>query len=313
MAGYRGGEPVAEVVRSGFVESIHRGSLIVIDDAGNPVLTIGDVDSPFFPRSANKPLQLAGMLRAGLSLSDPADLAIGAGSHHGEPFHVARVAAMLAAGGLDESDLVCPEAFPLNEAAMLAAGRRRRIFMNCSGKHAAMLRTCQAAGWPIQDYVAPDHPLQKALRIGIEEWTGQSVAAVGVDGCGAALFALTPRTLASAFLGLVSAPKGTPERTVADAMRAYPELVAGTEATDTRLMRAVPGLLAKVGAEGVQAVALPGVGALVFKCDDGAARVRLPVTVAALRRLGVDVPAELGQEVVYGGGRPVGEVRLPWT
>jgi L-asparaginase II len=142
------------------------------------------------------------------------------------------------------------------------------------------------------------------------------VAAVGVDGCGAPLFAASLTGLARAFQALVTAAPGSVERTVADAMRAHPELVAGTGAAagDTRLMAGVPGLLAKHGAEGVAAVAVPEVGAVALKIDDGAARARLPVLVSALRRLGVAAPVldELAGTPVLGGGEPVGAVRPLW-
>jgi L-asparaginase II len=135
-----------------------------------------------------------------------------------------------------------------------------------------------------------------------------------VDGCGAPVLALSLRGLAAAFLRLVSAAPGTVERRVADAMRAHPELVSGTLGEDTRLMRAVPGLLSKGGAEGVQAVAVAGVGAVAIKIDDGAMRARMPVLVSALRRLGVTGPVldEYAEVPVLGGGRRVGSVRSVW-
>ena len=111
-----------------------------------------------------------------------------------------------------------------------------------------------------------------------------------MDGCGAPVLAVSLTGLARAYLRLVDAEPGSAPRTVADAMRAYPEIVGGTRADDTRLMRGVPGLLAKVGAEGVIAAALPGVGAVALKIDDGADRARMPVLVSALRRLGVGRP-----------------------
>jgi L-asparaginase II len=143
---------------------------------------------------------------------------------------------------------------------------------------------------------------------------GESVGGTGVDGCGAPVLALSLRGLAAAFLRLVSAAPGTVERRVADAMRAHPELVSGTEGEDTRLMRAVPGLLSKGGAEGVQAVAVAGVGAVAIKIDDGAMRARMPVLVSALRRLGVTGPVldEYAEVPVLGGGRRVGSVRSVW-
>lgn len=310
--------PLAEVVRSGFVEGVHRGSVAVLDSAGAPVSGAGDVTSPIFPRSSNKPMQAIGMLRAGLPLTDPADVALASASHAGEEFHVERVTALLRGAGLTEEALHCPPDLPVGEAAreavLRAGGGPTRTLMNCSGKHTAMLLTCLAAGWPLDGYWRPEHPLQHRLTAAIEEFTGEKVAAVGVDGCGAPVLAVSLTGLARAFLRLVSAEPGTVERTVADAMRAYPELVGGTQADDTRLMRGVPGLLAKVGAEGVIAAAVPGVGAVALKIDDGAGRARMPVLVSALRRLGVEAPVliEYAEVPLLGGGLPVGAVRPVW-
>ena len=320
--GYVGGELLAEVVRSDFTEGYHRGSVAVLDAAGRAIAAAGDVTGPIFPRSANKPMQAVGMLRAGLSLTDPADLALAAASHRGEPMHIARVRAMLAAAGLTEDDLACPPDLPIGpdaRAAVLAAGGGpARILANCSGKHTAMLRTCQAAGWPLIGYQLADHPLQVALEATVEELAGEPAAAVGVDGCGAAVFAMSLVALAGCFLRLVSAPQGTHEAAVADAMRAYPELVSGTGEAEARLMLEIPGALVKGGAEGVLAVAVPDVGAVALKIDDGARRPTTPVLASALRRLGVTAPvvAELAEHAEgveqKGGGRPVGTVRALW-
>lgn len=310
--------PLAEVVRSGFVEGLHRGSVVVLDTTGARVAGSGDGASPIFPRSTNKPMQAIGMLRAGLPLTDPADVALVSASHAGEEFHVERVAGLLRRGGLGEEALHCPPELPVGDAArdavLRSGGGPRRMQMNCSGKHTGMLLTCLAAGWPLDGYWRPEHPLQQRLTVAVEEFTGERAAAVGVDGCGAPVLAVSLTGLARAYLRLVSAETGTVERTVADAMRAYPELVGGTRADDTRLMRGVPGLLAKVGAEGVIAAAVPGVGAVALKVDDGAARARMPVLVAALRRLGVEAPvlAEYAEVPLLGGGLPVGSVRPVW-
>ncbi|MEV6600637.1 asparaginase [Actinoplanes sp. NPDC051346] len=308
---------LAEVVRSGFVEGVHHGSVIVLDSAGAVVASAGDVTNPMFPRSANKPFQTVGMLRAGLRVDDPADLAMISGSHSGEPFHVDRVRSILRAADLAEDALLCPEDLPLAESArhavVGAGGAATRVFMNCSGKHAGMLATCVVNGWPLVDYRDAKHPLQGVLAEAVTELVGEPIAATGIDGCGAPVFGFSLTALARGFQRLAAAAGGH-ERAVADAIRANPELVAGTGQDDTLLMRGVPGLLAKGGAEGVVAVAVPGAGAVAIKIADGGMRARTPVLVSALRRLGVDAPVldELATVPLLGGGVRVGEVRAAW-
>jgi L-asparaginase II len=305
------------VVRSGFVEGHHAGTAVVLDAAGAVVESAGDPGRPVFPRSANKPMQAAGMIEAGLRLAAP-DLALAAASHSGEARHVERVRAMLADGGLGPDDLGCPPDLPLDQTAaravLAAGGGPTRLTMNCSGKHAAMLRTCRAAGWPVIGYLDPAHPLQQAIRATVEKLAGVPSSAVGVDGCGAPLFALPLTAVAQAFLRLVEAAPGSSAHTVAAAMRAHPELVGGTGRDVTRLMEAVPGLLAKDGAEGLYAAALPGRGAVAVKIEDGAARARVMVVVSGLRRLGVTGPAldRLARYPLWGGGQIVGAVHALW-
>ncbi|SNY04966.1 asparaginase [Paractinoplanes atraurantiacus] len=297
---------IAEVVRSGFVESVHHGSVAVLTGQSR-----GDVLSPIFPRSSNKPMQTVGMLRAGLVPRDGADLALISGSHYGEPFHARRVREILEGAGLTVADLRCPAALPIAEKDrddwVRSGGGPERVLMNCSGKHAGMLATCAANDWPLETYLDPKHPLQVAIAEAVADLAGEPVAATGVDGCGAPVLAVSLTGLARAFQRLVEAEPGSAERRVADEMRAHPELVAGTGADDTVLMGAVPGLLAKGGAEGVVAAAVPGAGAIAIKVDDGGMRARTPVLLDELRRLGVTVPVMT--ELVLGGGEPVGEVR----
>ena len=306
---------VAEVVRSGLTESWHRGAIAGVAADGTQVISAGATGVPFFPRSANKPLQATAMLRAGLEL-DGELLALAAASHSGEDFHVDGVRKILSGAGLTEDDLGCPPSWPLDQVTarrLIARGEdMSRIRMNCSGKHAAMLATCVLNRWPTAGYLAQDHPLQQAIRGTVEELAGQRSPAVGVDGCGAPLFALTLAGLARSFLALVLAAPGSPERRVADAMRAYPAWTSGTTRDERLLMDAVPGLLVKGGAEGVDAFALAderGVRAGAVKIDDGAHRARTPVTVAALRLLGAEVPEELATAPVIGGEAEVGVIR----
>jgi L-asparaginase II len=171
-----------------------------------------------------------------------------------------------------------------------------------------MLRTCRANDWPSKGYLAPDHPLQVGLRGTVEELAGERVAATGVDGCGAPLFALSLLGLARAFARLATATDGA-ERDVADAMRAHPELVGGTGRAASRLMTDIPGLIAKDGAEGVFAAALPSGAAIALKIDDGAQRAAERAVVAALATVGALDP-ELVTAPVLGGGEPVGTIRF---
>ncbi|MET9530840.1 asparaginase [Streptomyces sp. NPDC006649] len=305
---------LAEVVRSGFVEGRHRGSLVVLAADGSVDYALGDPSLPVFPRSSNKPMQAAAVLRAGLDLSGER-LALAAASHSGEEFQRALVRTMLSEYGLSESDLQCPADLPLDPVeaeGYLAAGHgRERVTMNCSGKHTAMLAVCELNGWPTDSYLDPSHPLQRLVLTVIEEAAGEPVASVGTDGCGAPLMAISLVGLARAFRTFVLAPEGSPERRVADAMRAHPEYVAGTRRPDTWVMRALPGTLSKMGAEAVQALALPDGRALAFKVDDGATRVLGPVLARTLERMGVESPvlARLADAPLLGGAAKVGEIR----
>jgi L-asparaginase II len=183
-----------------------------------------------------------------------------------------------------------------------------RLAMNCSGKHAGMLLACLHNGWPVSGYLAPSHPLQQLLAATVAELTGEPVPVTAVDGCGAPLFGISLNGLAKAFGTLASAPSGTPEHKIANAMNRHPEWVGGTGRDVTALMRAVPGLLAKDGAEGVQVAALPDGRTVAVKVADGSGRARTPVTVGALRAIGVDVVADAFVEPVLGHGEPVGRV-----
>ncbi|UQI48528.1 asparaginase [Streptomyces sp. HU2014] len=305
---------LAEVVRSGFVEGHHRGSLVVLAADGGVELALGDVAGPVYPRSANKPMQAAAVLRAGLELSGER-LALAAASHSGETFHLDLVRKMLAELGVAEAELQTPPDLPYDPAEAelyLAAGHvRDRVTMNCSGKHAAMIAACARNGWPVESYLAPGHPLQRLTLQVVEEASGERVGHVGTDGCGAPLMAISLTGLARAFRSFVLAEPGTPERRVADAMRAHPEYVAGTRRPDTWLMREVPGALSKMGAEAVQAVALPDGRALAFKIDDGAMRATGPVLARGLELLGVEAPvvSRIAETPLLGGGERVGEVR----
>ncbi|WP_241661294.1 asparaginase [Thermomonospora catenispora] len=302
---------LVEVERSGLVESRHRGTAVALAADGTPLVRVGSAREPIWPRSTLKPIQAAAMLRCGLELKEEELVALAAASHSGEEFHVEGVERILAGAGLTSAALRCPRAWPMEDAVAIglakAGGAPSRLRMNCSGKHAAMLATCVHRGWPVDAYLDPGHPLQRAVRDTLAELSGETPAAVGVDGCGAPVFAVSPLGVARAYRALVTAPPGDPERRVADAMRAHPEWTCGTGRPELRLMEAVPGLLVKCGAEGVDAFALPDGRAGAVKIDDGAMRARVPVTVALLRALGAE--AEMDLSPVFGGEETVGAVR----
>ena len=299
---------VAAIDRNGVDESFHHGTVVVADPSGCRAL-VGDIDTVIYPRSSLKPLQTTAMLDAGLRL-DSRGLALACASHDGSPAHLAVVREVLAGAGRSEADLATTPDLPYDrgeaERVLAAGGGRTSLQMNCSGKHAAMIATCVAAGWPVDGHLEPDHPLQVHIAAIVERLTGD-VAHIGVDGCGAPTHAVPIGGLALA-ISAIAAERGK----VWSAMTAHPELVGGPERPVSVLMRAVPGLMAKDGAEGVFVAGLPDGRAVVVKISDGASRAAAVVAAAALRTLGVDVPDEVDVLLappVLGGGRTVGRVR----
>ncbi|MEV6320901.1 asparaginase [Nocardia sp. NPDC051787] len=307
---------LVEVVRSGFRECVHRGSVVVLDAEGEPTLALGEVHLPIFPRSTNKPMQAITLLRNGFQPIDDAELAIATASHYGEPDHIALVRRLLDRFGFSEASLACPPDLPFEErarAAVLSDGQQPRpIYMNCSGKHAAMLATCAINGWPTEGYLDQAHPLQRAVVATVADLTGEPESDLGIDGCGLPIIPVSLVNLAKVFAAMATAEPGTPERRVADAVRAHPRVISGTNGPDLLAMRATPGLLCKIGADGVHAGALPDGSSFAYKIDDGHDRARMPLTLAILHRMGIewtDAHAELAAPAVLGGGARVGVIR----
>ncbi|PZS13981.1 MAG: asparaginase [Pseudonocardiales bacterium] len=302
-----------EVTRSGFAESHHRGSLVLLDASGAVAVAAGLWERPVFPRSSLKPLQAVAMLECGFAGRD-GSLALAAASHDGEDVHLAEARAILNAAGLDDAALQCPPELPSGREAMLAhvrAGRGpQRICHNCSGKHAAMLATCVVNGWDVSTYRDPAHPLQVAIRAAIEAASRETVAASGVDGCGAPAHAISLAGLARAFAATARAADGSPAALVRAAMRAHPRLLGGTGRAVTELTAGVDGLLCKDGAEAVWGAALPDGRAFAVKVEDGGARTLGPLLAAALRFWGVAGAAVRRWSTVdvLGGGAPVGTI-----
>jgi L-asparaginase II len=271
--------PISVLVRRGdTVESAHRVHAAAVRD-GELEAAAGDPDLFTFMRSSAKPLQALPLARGYPDLADY-ELAIASASHLADPDQLAAAQSLLARAHAREDDLECgPEGDP-----------PRRINHNCSGKHAGMLAVCRARGWPTQGYRLAEHPLQQEMLDVIRHASGEDEPATAVDGCGVVTFALPLRAMAHAFAQLESLEGG---RRVAEAMRARPELIRGERAADTMLMRALPGWVAKGGAEGLMCAAGGGVG-IALKAEDGAARALRPALAAFLGGLGHAVPTEFG-------------------
>jgi L-asparaginase II len=298
--------PVAVTSRSGFDESVHHGAAVLVDADGSVLWAAGDPDVIVYPRSSCKPMQADAMLGAGVELT-PEQLALACASHDGTQRQRDVVTTTLASVGLDASALGNTADLPLDvataEAYLLAGGERTPLAMNCSGKHAAMLATCVVNDWSRDDYLATDHPLQEVITARIAELAGP-VAHIGVDGCGAPAHAMSLAGLARAF-GTLARRRGD----VWTAMTAWPALVGGERRKVTRLMRCVPGLMAKDGAEGMFAAGLPDGRAAAVKIADGGARAACVVLAAALTEAGVEIdPIDFG-EPIRGHGQPVGSIR----
>jgi len=307
-------DPVlVEVVRNGFIESVHRGRVAITNPDGSLASSVGADFAPMYPRSANKPLQAVGMLRAGLDL-DGELLALVCASHSGESFHLEGVRRILAMSGLDESALQMAADWPLDqqarEDAIRNGGAKSPVAMNCSGKHAGMIRTTVLAGGDIANYRDPDHPIQLAIVQAIDDLAREQATNLAIDGCGAPLYAISLYALARAFGYIASASDGAEQR-VATAIRNHPEYVSGTRRDELELHLAIPGLMVKAGAEAVYAVGLADGRGVAVKISDGNPRARPVAMAGVLQRLGFDHETMDAQASapVLGGGEVVGEIR----
>jgi L-asparaginase II len=303
----RAGEVLLEVVRNEMVESIHNGHLLILDSSGNDLLKLGDVDELIYPRSAVKSLQASAMLRAGLKLTGP-QLALACASHAGSQAHLDVALSILRSAGVDESVLRNTPDKPLDPKERAAWGDKAptSLAANCSGKHSAMVATCVANGWDLESYKKSDHPLQRAIAAEFEKLSGEKITKVGVDGCGAALFAISLRALANAVRNLTLSNEPIHQEVV-NACRDNPVMVSGIGRLPTLLMQKVPGLFVKDGAEGVMIMSTPKGEVIVWKMSDGSQRGNSPLSIATLSHLGISV--DLERENVMGDGQVVGEIR----
>lgn len=286
------GELLCEIYRGAHVESVHYGLVVVVQN-GKTILALGDPATPFFCRSAIKPLQAYTALTTGahkqFDLTLP-EIAILCASHEAGPEQLAAVQSILAKARIKEEALLCGAHTPQNKetaAALIRTGKKpSALHNNCSGKHAGMLAACKAAGWPAANYIAPDHPLQKRNAETLARFTGFSERRmkVAVDGCSAPTFALPLERLAIAFESFFSSRADDLGRTIKDAMRENPAMIGQT---CTKLIQAGQGqIYAKIGAEGVYGVALPDADVgIAVKNLDGSFRPLVPVIHAICKRL----------------------------
>jgi L-asparaginase II len=275
------------VFRGDVVEAVHRVHAVAVRD-GRAIATAGDAERVSFLRSSWKPIQAIALVESYDDLADE-EVAIACASHEAEPAQLAAVHRLLDRAGATAEDLACGPQEGRPEG---------RVGHNCSGKHAGFLAACRAQGWPFAGYHLPDHPLQRRVRA---ELTG--VLAEAPDGCGVPTYATTLAEAAALLLR-------TPPR-IAAAMCARPELVGGAGAHDTALMQALPGWIAKRGAEGLLCAASPdGIG-IAVKCEDGSGRALRPALGAFLARLGVEAGSFFGAvELANSRGEPTGRVAL---
>ena len=307
MTNFSAGETLAEITRSGVVESVHTGHLVILNSDGSVHLTKGDPTQLTYPRSTIKSIQTSAMIRSGLKL-EPRLLALVSASHSGAETHQKGALEILATVGLGEKDLQNAKDKPLGEIERRAWGNQEptRLAMNCSGKHAGMLATCVAAGWPTANYLDPAHPLQVAIKNELENLAGEEVSLTSADGCGAPLFLISLHGLARAMRAITISTDPI-HQSVVQACRDFPEMVAGEKRLTTRLMREVSGLFMKEGAEGVEVATLADGRTIVFKISDGSIRPFETLMVAALAEFGINV--EDKTERIYGGSEAIGSMR----
>jgi L-asparaginase II len=297
---------LAELVRSGLVESTHSGHLMLMTADGSDLLALGDVEAEIYPRSAIKSLQAAAMVRAGLNLNDE-QLALVCASHGGTNHHQKVALEILQSVGLSESELQNTPDAPLDREARIKWGDKpaTSLAANCSGKHSGMLAPCVVNGWDIKTYRDADHPLQLAIAREMAELIGKSIDRVSIDGCGAPLFSMSTRSLAVAARKMRINSDPIFARVISACLK-HPEMILAEGAFDTRMMKAVPGLFVKGGAESVMLASLADGSAIAWKISDGSNRANGPLMRAALAKFGINIEGEAID--VLGGGKVVGSL-----
>ncbi len=299
-------KPLVKAIRGGFVESIHRGHLVVCAPDGIILAAMGDKDFPTFMRSAAKPFQAIPVISEGIAdkydFSD-SELALMCGSVSGQDFHVAGVRSILEKLNMDEAVLECGVHRPSHRPTAIAMAKRGEkplaVHNNCAGKHAAMLALCTHHGWEVTGYSQPGHPVQEHIRTAVAYCCGLNAGQmdVGIDGCGVPVFRAPLRAIARGYARLAD-PDGdaTLFPGIAEAMKRlvqavvqYPEMIAGDGRICTEVMRKAPGrVLAKTGAEGSYGLSLLEKSqGIAFKVEDGSMRALPPAVIQILCDTGI--------------------------
>ncbi|MBN2503651.1 MAG: asparaginase [Anaerolineales bacterium] len=315
--------PIFELTRGETVESIHYGALAVVDASGQLLASYGDDYAVTFLRSTSKPIQILPFVEAGgLQAYDisPRELAVMCASHSGTDEHVAVISGIQKKIGLYEDQLLCGTHPPIHKDTarelLLRGEEPTPIRHNCSGKHTGMLALATLKGWDTEDYINPEHPVQQAIIKTFAEMADLPVKkiALGTDGCSVPVFAVPLYNAALAFACLADSSRLSEKRalacrTITAAMMDNPDMVAGPERFDTRLMEVGNGrIFCKGGAEGYQGIGvLPGnTGApalgIAFKISDGDAksRARPAVAIEILHQLSVLTGDDLHALADYG-------------
>ncbi len=287
MSDYR-----VESTRGGLVESIHRVSLAVVDDAGTLVAESGNPHLSTFWRSAAKPFQALPLAADGVAerfCLGAEELALACASHSSEPRHLEIGRRFLELIGCTEQDLACGPHVPLGPAVAAEVARTGTVvtpvWSNCSGKHAGMLAFARHHDWPTSGYERAGHPVQQRMTAEVAKWSGVDLDRIGlgIDGCTVVCFALPLTGMAYAYARFGTSTDAAASR-IRAAMTAHPWLVAGTGRLCTELMEAAAGqVIAKIGAEGVYSAALPGLGlGIALKIESGDMRAASVALVGAI-------------------------------
>jgi L-asparaginase II len=300
---------VVNVYRGGTIESIHYGHAVVVKSDGKIVYKIGDPETVTYLRSSAKPFQTIPLIESGAAYHfkfSPEEIAIISGSHNGEPQHTRVVAQILEKIGLGPEYLQCGAHIPHYYTAANITPAPGEEFLpiqhNCSGKHAGMLAICVFKNLPVENYLDPDHPVQKLITEAISyicDYPLEKIK-IGVDGCSAPVHGLPIYNMALGFARFVTPPSVPRDKakiysTICQAMIDHPDMVAGAKRYDTDIMQICKEkLIAKGGAEGLHCVGFVERGwGMAAKIGDGARRAIFPFSLELLKQLGVVTSEEL--------------------